>query len=235
MVCDHLKSCFGLFLHDDVPRDCPIFLIYEIEKKQSKKLRYIVIMDPEVDFKDRHGDMKTAIIVHAVCDVSKDISDESGSKTKEIILQFFHNVIIHFNPSMFFLSGPFDNSHWLEDVPWLQGDDSNEKDDEWKELVGEGTGMFYSNEIKPYNVCLKESASSTYNIWIARLEVAPPKRMKKEKGTFYLLDSICGWVRMTPYLEKVYGFLVNKHLDIEEGRVVYLTGYGAAGIVRPWF
>jgi hypothetical protein len=56
--------------------------------------------------------------------------------------------------------------------------------------------------------------------------------MKKEEGTFYLLDSICGWVRMTPYLEKVYGFLVNKHLDIEEGRVVYLTGYGAAGIVN---
>ena len=91
--------------------------------------------------------------------------------------------------------------------------------------------MFYADRVEPYSVCLKDTASSKYNLWIARLEVAPPKRLKKLKGTIYLLDSICGWVRMSTYLQKVYGYLVNDYLDIEEGRTVYLTGCGAAGLV----
>jgi hypothetical protein len=50
----------------------------------------VVVMDPEVDFKDCRGDMKRAIIIHAVCDVSNNNTEVSGSKIRAIILQFFH-------------------------------------------------------------------------------------------------------------------------------------------------
>jgi hypothetical protein len=116
MVCDYLRTSFGRDLHQDVLNDCPIFLIYELEKKDDKKLRYVVVMDPEVDFKDLNGDMKSAIIIHAVCVVSSNNAEVSWSKMRGIILQFLHNVIIKFNPIAIFLSGPFENGHWLAEI-----------------------------------------------------------------------------------------------------------------------
>lgn len=60
MVCDHFKSNFGMELHQDVLHDCHIYLLYEEKEKRKKILRYMIVMDPEVVFKDQNDDMKSA-------------------------------------------------------------------------------------------------------------------------------------------------------------------------------
>ena len=231
MVCNHLRKKLGKSLHNDLLIDCPIFLIYEMGKGEMKQLRYIVVMDPEVDFKDNHDEDKSGIIIHAVCDVTNSNASVNWAKKKEILLHFIHQSVIKFKADTLFLSGPFDNSGWLTDLHWLEYDESGKEENYWKERVGEDTRMFYADEIVPYTVIVKDHPIVTYNSWVARIEISPPKQIKKEEGAIFLLDKICGWVRMTDYLKKIYGYLIEKHLNIAEGERKFVTGFGSVGLV----
>ena len=52
--------------------------------------------------------------------------------------------------------------------------------------------MFYPEDIEHYNVCINDSPTSVYNISVGRLELSPPRRMKKVKGTIFLLNNVVG-------------------------------------------
>ena len=137
MVCDHLRTNFGKELHEDVLIDCPMFLIFEMGKDKMKRLRYIVVMDPEVDFEDEKKQKKSGIIIHAVCDVKIKNAIVNVGKMKGIILHFLLNAVIKFKADTLFLSGPFDNAQWLTDLNWLQYDESEHEEDYWTKQVGE--------------------------------------------------------------------------------------------------
>ena len=124
MVCDHLRTNLGRTLHEDVQIDCPILLIYEMGKNEMKQLRYMVVMDPEVDFQNEHEEEKSAIIIHDVCDVTNKKATVNVNKMKGIILQFLLNAVIKFKADTLFVAGPFDNAMWLTDLNWLQYDES---------------------------------------------------------------------------------------------------------------
>ena len=202
-VLNFVEDQYGDDVDSDVFKDCPIYIVVEIDNSGKEDLLFVVVMDAGCVYTNDEQEETFATIIHCVAEVE-------GHENYMVNLEKFLLEIVRLNDTKsLFLSGAFPINMELGEFSWLKEDGVKRDKRYWHEKVGGETKMFYDDDVYHYEVGDLPDGNTEdvkgYKMTLRRAEAI----MKREKK-IVILDGIYGWVELTDYLKSVHGDTFNE-------------------------